>query len=66
MDDELIQQIARHAAEHAAATYGKGKTKGQQLTVYQMVFDGALAALMAFEEVIKGRIQRREARFSDN
>ncbi len=66
MDDELIHQIARFAAEHAASSHGRKRTKGQQLALYEIVYAAALSSLFTFEEVMKGRAQRRDARFSDN
>lgn len=64
--DALLEQLAGYAADNAVHKGAKHKSKGQQLAAWQSHFDAAFAALIAFEEIVRGRVQRREARFSDN
>ncbi len=66
IDDRLLQQIASDAAERATHVYGKKKSKGDQLALWQSYYDNALAALMVLDEIVKGRAERREYKVSLN
>ena len=59
--DPLMDAIATQAAEYAVGRYGLHLSKDRQLRLWERHYDGALASLVAYQDILDAQKVRREA-----